>query len=546
MKKLIFLYSVVLLILFSNCQTMKQKADLLIYNGKIYTLDSISSMAEAMAVKDGKIIALGTREEIQKKYQGEEQMDVMGKAIFPGFIDAHCHFYGMAQNLQYVDLTGSQSFEEVLFRLNSFQLVLEDGWIVGRGWDQNLWEKKEFPNRQMLDKAYPDRPVMLIRVDGHTVLANQLALKKAGIGMNNSFRPGEVGIRNGILSGILSEKAADLMRNTVPIPDKQGMKNLLMKAQELCFSCGLTGVSDAGLEFPVVKLLDSLQQQGVLKIHVYAMLSPSPENINEYVLKGIYRTDQLSVSSIKLYADGSLGSRTALMKQPYSDAAGGKGILVTSPDSIKKYCQIALASHYQVNTHCIGDSAVKLVLEIYGSMLKGKNDHRWRIEHAQVVDPADIGLFGKFSVIPSVQCTHATSDMLWAEKRIGKERIRGAYAYKALLRENGWLPNGTDFPIEQISPLLTFYAAVARKDLKGYPEKGFQTENAISREEALKSITIWAARANFDDRIMGSLEVGKQANLVILDKDIMTIPIMDVPKTRVLKTIIRGEVMYAQ
>jgi len=542
-----FIFPFLILInIFYSCQSMKTKADLVVVHGNIYTLDSLNSQAEAMAIRDGKILEAGSSADISRKYEAARMLDAGGKSVFPGFIDAHCHFYGFAQNMQYADLSGATSFEAVLVRLKAFKSVLRAGWLVGRGWDQNLWELKEFPDRELLDQAFPNQPVMLIRIDGHSVLANQAALNRAGINMINKFKPGEVEIKKGRLTGILSENAADLMRNIVPVPDDAGKALLVNEAQNICFSHGLTGVSDAGLENQTVKLMDSLQVQGFLKMHVYAMLNPSSANISDFLLKGPYRTKNLTVCSIKLYADGSLGSRTALMKQPYLDAPDRSGILVTSPDTIKKYCQIAFSKGYQVNTHCIGDSAVRLVLDIYISFLKGKNDRRWRIEHAQVVDLKDFHLFGDYSVVPSVQATHATSDMVWAGKRIGKERMKGAYAYKKLLVENGWLPNGTDFPIEKVSPLLTFYAAVARKDQAGNPANGFQREDAITREEALRSITIWAARANFDDQIMGSLEPGKRADFVILDKDIMKIPLSGIPDVKVIKTIIGGEVVFTK
>lgn len=507
-------------------------------------MDSLNTVAEAMVIRDGHILALGNSSEMINRFDAKVLTDGKGKPVYPGFIDAHCHFYGYAQNLQYVDLTGARSFEEVLSRIRSFRSVLKNGWIVGRGWDQNLWEKKVFPDRKMLDLAYPERPVMIIRIDGHSVLANQVALTKAGIGVKNEFKPGEVETINGRLTGILSENAAELMRNIVPSPDDTAKTELLTRAQQTCFGYGLTSISDAGLDYPEVKLIDSLQSHGYLKIHIYAMLNPSLSNIREFVLKGRYRTEKMTVTAIKLYADGSLGSRTALMKRPYLDAPDRTGIMVTSPDTIAAYCRLALVNGYQVNTHCIGDSAVKLVLDTYGNCLKGKNDLRWRIEHAQVVDKKDFHLFGDYSVIPSVQATHATSDMYWAESRIGKQRIKGAYAYRQLLHENGWLANGTDFPIENISPLLTFYASVARKDIHGFPETGFQPENALSREEALRSITLWAARANFDDQITGSLESGKRADYIILDKDIMKIPLKEILLVKVLKTAILGEVVY--
>ena len=279
-------------------------------------------------------------------------------------------------------------------------------------------------------------------------------------------------------------------------------------------------------------------------MQLYAMLTPTKKNIDEFVKKGVYQTSKLVVRSIKIYADGSLGSRTARLKRPYADQPSVSGIVVTPPDSIRKLCQTAFEHGYQVNTHCIGDSASKLILQIYASFLKGRNDLRWRIEHAQVVDPEDLHLFGEYSVIPSVQTTHATSDMKWAEQRLGPVRIKGAYAYKNLMKQNGWIANGTDFPIENISPLLTFYAAVARKDLKGFPEVGFRMENALSREEALRSITIWAAKADFLEFSKGSLEPGKDADFVILDQDIMQIPIGNVPQARVVHTFIRGKEVY--
>jgi hypothetical protein len=291
-------------------------------------------------------------------------------------------------------------------------------------------------------------------------------------------------------------------------------------------------------------LIDSIFQDGILKIHIYAMAEPTEENIHAYVTNGPYHNGRFHICSIKLYADGSLGSRTALLKRPYSDDPSKSGIQVSSPDSIREICEIAIANDYQVNIHCIGDRAVREVLDVYAEYLSIGNDRRWRIEHAQVVDPADLILFKTYSIIPSVQATHATSDMYWAGDRLGPERITWAYAYKELLDQNGWIPNGTDFPIERVSPLLTFYAAVARKDVSGYPANGFQPENSLSREEALKSMTIWAAKANFEEKEYGSLEPGKWADYVILDQDIMEIPIEEVPVVKVLQTWSHGEKVF--
>jgi hypothetical protein len=522
---------------------MRDKVDLIITSGTIYTVDAVNSRAEAMAIHRGKILAVGTNSFITGNYQGSRIMDMKGKFIYPGFIDAHCHFFGYALGLQYVDLLGCTSFDEVLVRLKKSGEQDTGKWIVGRGWDQNLWSEKKFPENSKLTELYPDIPVMLIRVDGHVVLANQEALKRAGIGIKNKFGA-QVESQNGRLTGILSETAADQMRQTVPSPQGTELINLLKKAEEQCFGVGLTMVSDAGLDYEQIVIIDSLQKSDVLKMKVYAMLTPNQKNMDELVMKGPYLTNQLFVRSIKIYADGSLGSRTARLKQPYSDMPSSSGIVVTPPDSILKLCKTAYEHGYQVNTHCIGDSATNQMLHIYGSFLKGKNDLRWRIEHAQVVAPEDVHFFGDYSIIPSVQATHATSDMKWAEERLGPVRIHGAYAYKSLMEQNGWIANGTDFPIEHISPLFTFYAAVARKDQSGFPSGGYQMENALSREDALRSITIWAAKADFAEKTKGSLETGKDADFVVLDQDILQVIASDLPSVKIDRTFIDGQEVW--
>ena len=319
-----------------------------------------------------------------------------------------------------------------------------------------------------------------------------------------------------------------------------------MAAQKNCFAVGLTSVHDAGLGKNVIDVIDSLNRSDEMMMRTYAMLAPTKENFKEFVDKGIYKTDRLNVRSVKLYADGALGSRGAKLLQDYSDDPGNSGLLLQSPDSIMEILKTAHKQGFQVNTHAIGDSANRMMLTLYGEVLKGENHKRWRIEHAQVIAPGDFDLFGKYSIIPSSQPTHATSDMYWAGERLGPERIKGAYAYKQLLGQVGWIPLGTDFPIENINPLYTFYAAVTRKDLKGWPEGGFQTENALSREEALKGMTIWAAKAAFEENEKGSLEVGKLADFVVLDKDIMEIPGKGLPTVKVLKTFIDGQEVFGK
>jgi predicted amidohydrolase YtcJ len=522
----------------------KEPADLLLVHGRVYTVDSGFSTCQAFAVKDGKFIATGTTEEILGRFSSKTVIDAEERPVYPGFIDGHCHFYGYALGLQYIDLRGIRSFSEVISLLKQKEHKYPFTWIIGRGWDQNLWENKEFPDREQLDRSFPGRPVLLIRVDGHVVLASGEALKRAGITGQMNFKPGEVEIRDGRMTGILSENAADRMRNAIPVPEEKEIALLLREAQQNSFEVGLTGVCDAGLGLNVVRMIDSLQRSGGLSMKIYAMLLPSVANIRYYIQKGPYETARLTVRSVKMYADGSLGSRTALLKRPYSDDPQKTGIMVMAPDSIREICDTAKKYGYQVNIHAIGDSAVRMILDIYSGFLQGENDLRWRIEHSQVIDPADFPLYHRYSVIPSIQTTHATSDMYWAGDRLGKERLKGAYAYKTLLEQNGWLVNGTDFPIEHISPILTFYAAVTRKDLKGYPTGGFQPENALTREQALRSVTIWPARGAFWENRKGSIEPGKAADFVILDRDLMQVPEKEIPPVQVIHTYLDGVMVH--
>ena len=335
-----------------------------------------------------------------------------------------------------------------------------------------------------------------------------------------------------------------MLRAAIPGPEYKLVEEALKQAQEDCFAVGLTSVADAGLDFETILMIDSLQQSGKLKMRINAMLSPTAQNMAGFVEKGTFRKERLTVNSIKLYADGALGSRGALMIEPYADDPLNRGLLLTSPEILYEILAKAYENGFQVNTHCIGDSANRLILNLYGEFLKGTNDRRWRIEHAQVINPEDFSLFGKFNVIPSVQSTHCTSDMAWAGSRLGPERVKGAYAYNQLLEQNGWLINGTDFPIEEINPLLTFYAAVARMTIDGIPDGGFQMENALSREEALRSITIWAAKGSFEEDVKGSIEAGKYADFVIVDKDFMKIDIKEVPFLKILKTYLDGELVF--
>jgi predicted amidohydrolase YtcJ len=527
-----------------GCGTQKQQADLILTNGLIYTVDEDFSTAGAIAIKDQRILAVGSSREILKGYSAEETYDLEGKYVYPGWIDAHCHFSGYGMDLNAADVAGTTSVEEIIKILKDYRERFTGTWITGRGWDQNDWEVKEFPDKTMLDKHFPDTPVLLRRIDGHAAWANSRALEMAGVTADSKVEGGTVMLSNGQPNGILVDNAIDLVASMVPGATKADMIRALKQAEANCFSVGLTSVQDAGLSRQEVLLIDSLQQAGQLKIRMNTWLSPSEENFTHFVEKGPYRTDRLSVNTIKLFTDGALGSRGARMIEPYSDDPGNLGLYVTPLPRIKEYCRRAYENNYAVATHCIGDAANRETLRIYAEILGGENDRRWRIEHAQIIHPDDFHYFGDYDILPSVQTTHATSDMYWAEDRVGKERMKGAYAFRQLLEENGWLPNGSDFPVEQINPLFGFYAAVVRKDQSGYPEGGFQPENAIGREQALRAMTIWAARAAREEDMKGSIEAGKMADLVVTDRDLMHAPDNSLFAIKVLATYSAGELVY--
>jgi len=528
-----------------SCASQKEQVDLIVTNAKIYTVDTSFSVAESFAVKDGRFIAIGSNKEIRDKFISESVIDANGKYIYPGFIDGHCHFNSYGQTLlKKADLVGTKSFGEVIDRLIEYNNTYDPQWLEGRGWDQNDWEVKEFPDKGLLDKFFPEKPVIITRIDGHAALANSIALEIAGITPDIRINGGEIEVINGELTGILIDNAIDSIAQFIPDLDMTKRALALSLAEENCFAAGLTMVVDAGLSDTTIHLIDSLQQSGELKMRVDAMLSPTEGNFEKYLYNGIYETDKLRIGSVKIYADGALGSRGACLMEPYSDKPDKIGFLINVPEYYLDVCKKAYDNGYQVNTHAIGDSGIRFILNTYAEFLKEHNDRRWRIEHSQVVHPEDFDLYGKYSIIPSIQATHATSDMYWAGDRVGEERVKGAYAYKQLLDQNGWLPNGTDFPVEEIYPLYTFYASVVRKDLEGYPEEGYQMDNALTREEALRSMTIWAAKGSFLEDKLGSIEPGKNADFVILEDDIMTIEEDQLPDVTVLNTFIAGEKVF--
>ncbi|MCF6171238.1 MAG: amidohydrolase [Bacteroidales bacterium] len=524
----------------------KQMADLVVFNAKVYTVDSAFSTARAFAIADGKFVAVGSLREIRKDFGSDVFLDAQGRFIYPGFNDGHSHFlgYGLAQT-KYAGLVGTKSFAGVIDILLAHQMQYPSAWVLGRGWDQNDWQDKSWPTKEELDKAFPDKPVVLTRIDGHAVLLNSQALRRAGITALTTSEGGEILLADGEPTGILIDNAIGLIRKVMPAFDKKDKTTALLRAQEDCFAAGLTTVTDAGLDKSEIALIESLQAGGQLNIRIYAMLNPTSENMNYYFPKGPLHTGTLTVSSVKLYADGALGSRGALLLEPYADDPGNSGMQLHPDAFYEAVCKQAYQAGFQVNTHAIGDSGNRLILRTYAKFLQGKNDRRWRIEHAQVVSPADLHYFKDYSIIPSVQATHCTSDMYWAGNRLGPGRIKTAYAYQHLLQQNGWLINGTDFPVEDIHPLKTFYAAVARMDESGWPEEGFQMEDALSREDALRSITIWPAMGSFDEKNRGSIEAGKFADFVILDKDLLSVPADKLPTVRIMATYLSGKQVFS-
>lgn len=519
--------------------SQKQKADLLVTNATIYTVDKTFSKTEALAVKNGKIIAIGATADILKKYTATKTVNAQDKFIYPGFYDAHAHFYRFGLNLQKVDLRGTKSYQEVLDRVGKFQKEKNLDFITGHGWDQNDWKVKEFPTKTELDQLFPNTPVALTRIDGHAMLANSKALELAGILPTTKVEGGEIQVKEGQLTGILVDNPMDLVYNIIPKPKKETQIQALKDAEKVMFDYGLTTINEAGLEKDIIDLIDTLQQRKELKINIYAMVTATQDNVDLYTQLGPYKTDQLNVRSFKFMGDGALGSRGACLHKPYTDRPNHLGALLYPIADIKRIAKQIAESEYQMNSHAIGDSTNTVLLNIYKEVLKDKQDRRWKIEHAQIMREQDFDYFSS-NIIPSVQPTHATSDMYWAEERVGKERIKFSYAYKKMLSKAGLIALGTDFPIEEVNPMLTFYAAVARKDLKNYPEGGFQIENALTREETLKGMTIWAAYSNFEEKEKGSLEVGKWADFTIFDNDLLTEDLDAIPYIKPANTFVKG------
>ena len=533
-------FSLIVGLLLSSCQS---KVDLIVHNANVYTLGQNNLKASAFVVDDGKFVDVGG-EELLEQYTAKKVLDLQELPVYPGFIDSHCHFLSLGLSLNKVDLVGTKSFEDVLDRVKRYATNKELNAITGRGWDQNDWKIKRLPNKEELDLLFPDIPVALRRIDGHAMLVNQKALDLAGITLDTGVTGGQIVKENGKLTGVLIDAPMQMVTNILPKPSVEDKIKSLQDAEEISFANGLTTVSVAGLDREDIFLIDSLHKTGALTIRVYAMISNSQDNVDYFLKEGPYKTDKLNVRSFKVYADGALGSRGAALKNSYSDLDNHTGAFITSKDSLEALAYKLAASPFQMNTHAIGDAANQVVLEAYNKALVFSDDPRWRVEHAQIIDTKDIKLFNR-KILPSVQPTHATSDMYWAEDRLGEDRLYGAYANKALLEQSGRIALGTDFPVEDVNPFKTFYAAVVRKDSEAFPEEGYLPENKLSEIEALKGMTIWGAYANFEGKEKGSIEAGKVADFIILDRDIIKVSEKRILKTRVVATLVDGKIVYS-
>ncbi|MDG2425476.1 MAG: amidohydrolase [Flavobacteriales bacterium] len=544
----------------ASCNFQSHKADVILHNGTVvdpglYSDLQGSSPASAIAVKDGRILEVGPERTILNKYSAPLQVDLRKSFVYPGFMDAHAHFVGYASGLANADLMGTTSWPDVLDRLEAHVQAHDlepEAWILGRGWDHNDWpvasdgSPAAFPSRfDELESRFSDHPVLLWRVDGHALIANERALSAAGFTTDTRMPGGVLLQENGELTGLLIDLAADSLQSCVPPLDSARRVALIHQAEQNILAAGLTHVTDAGLNRSDIDLLAALHLSGKLKLRIEAMVSDNPSSLDHYLASGPVITDRLHVKSFKFYMDGSLGSRGAALVSPYSDRTGHSGYLLQDPADFRVKLERLHAAGFQAATHCIGDSAVRTALTFYKEVLGGVNDRRWRIEHAQVVHPDDIERFAAATVIPSVQPTHATSDMYWAGERLGRNRVRRAYVYKELQDVLGLLPLGTDFPVEDISPLKTFRAATLRTDAEGFPRGGFQPENALDRRSALQGLTQWPALACFRERDLGHVAAGYWADFTILDRNLLTVSDEDLPEARVLQTWIAGQQLYA-
>lgn len=519
--------------------------ELTIYTAKkIYVGDTAMSLVESVVCEKDKIIFTGPAALSKALYPNAKSVHFKNQFVYPGIIDAHCHFLAWCKGLKEADLVGTKSEKEVIKRLAKFAKTTKRSWIVGRGWDQNDWKNKSYPTLASLDKAFPNTPVFLKRIDGHAAWINTAAIKEIKLDINQTISGGEFVFQNGAFTGILVDNAVDLVSGFVPPLPEQELNAAVTEGAEKCYAAGLTTIDEAGLSIAEVNYLNQVQRNGSLNLRIYAMLSASKESFAYVTEQGWNNNGMMHVGAVKFYLDGALGSRGALMKKDYCDRLGHKGLLLNNLRDFENYSYFLAQKSWQVCVHAIGDSANALALQTFGKLKNQNEGLRWRIEHAQIVDPKDFNLFEKYGVIPSVQPTHATSDAPWATSRLCESRLGGAYHYAELCKQAGMVALGTDFPVEDISPIKTFYSAVTRKDAAGIVKTPFQPEGALTRKQALLGMTLWAAYANREENDKGSLEPNKYADFVVLDTDLMEAPEKALKKAKVKYTYIGGKNVF--
>lgn len=529
------------------------QSEMIVTADRIYTSDDFRPVVEAILIRGDRIAFAGSLREVRAMAaRSAKVQNFPGRTIVPGMVDAHAHLLGLGQALLRVQLQGSKSYDEAVARITARAATTRKGeWVTGRGWDQNLWAGKEFPTEAALSRAIPDHPVFVERVDGHAGLANASAMRLAGVTAATKDPEGGLIVRDaqGNPTGVFVDNAQSLIDRVIPSSTRTQRREAVLGAIAEANRWGLTGIHDAGQSRPIIEIYEELARSNRFNIRNYVMVSGDSADVRYYTTRGprsaLYH-GRVWVRSIKLYADGALGSRGAALLEPYSDAPKNSGLLLTPQRDLQRVADLALRRGFQVATHAIGDRGNRVALDVYDSALR-KNpvaDHRFRIEHAQVISLADIPRFARLGVIPSMQASHQTSDMGWAEDRVGHERIKGAYAWRSLLDIGSIIPNGSDFPVEEVNPLLSFHAAVTREDPGNQPPGGWYPEQKMTREEALKAMTLWPAYAGFQETILGSLSPGKYADFVVLDSDIMRVPAEQILRANVLSTWLGGKAVY--
>lgn len=530
-------------------------ADLIVTNARIYTVDTNRPLAEAMAIREGRILFVGSNRGAEALAGPRtERMDLRGRTVIPGMVDAHAHLLSLGMSLRRVDLVGTRSYEEVIERVVERARTTPAGdWIQGRGWDQNDWPETRFPTHHALSEAVPDHPVYLTRIDGHAALVNHRALELAGVTAETRDPPGGRFIRDdqGNPTGVLIDRAQAVVARAAPEPSREETRQAVLAAVAEANRWGLTGIHDAGVGPETIEVYEALAREGRYDLRNYVMIRADDETLERFMQRGPQNGlhgDRLWIRSIKITSDGALGSRGAALLEPYSDDPGNTGLITTPYERIHRVAIRALHTGFQLNVHAIGDRANRMVLDAFEAALDSVPvaDHRFRIEHAQVIHFQDIPRFAELDVIPSMQGSHQTSDMYWAMNRLGWTRVQGAYAWRSLLDTGVIIPNGSDFPVELVNPLISFNAFVTRQDEHGWPAGGWFPAERTTRDEALKSMTLWPAYAAFMEDVTGSLSPGKYADFVVLDQDIMTVDADRILDTRVLLTVLGGKVVYRQ